>query len=288
MTSLADKQAQSNAEYGLYRIGEALINQAKLQQSDIEKVLTRQQEKNILFGEAAKELGLISDEDLKSVLSEQFGYAYINSQQNQIDERLIAAYDPFSREVEQLRSLREKLQISWFNKGHQLLAVTSVSKDDEASYLVANLAILFSQLNKKTLLIDTDLRTPKIHKLFNVTKKVGLTNILANRKGEYELSREKMLPNLSVLTAGTPAPNPQELLNRDTLTSLLDDLKSVYEVILIDTAPADMGLDYLSVLSKVNATMIVANRDKTLVNDLVQLKSQLEAADVTIVGSVLQ
>lgn len=288
MNSLTDKQEQASVEYDLNRIGEALIAKAKLKQPDIERVLARQQEKNILFGEAAKELGLISDNDLKLVLSEQFGYAYIHDVNHQFDKSLITALDPFSKKVESLRSLRERLLIRWFNNGNKMLSVASIAKSDGASYIVANLAILFSQLNKKTLLIDADLRTPKQQQFFNIGNKVGLTNILANRKGEYELARVNTLPNLSILTAGTPAPNPQELLNRDVFVSLLEDLKKIYDIILIDTTPANMGLDYLSVLSNIKSTIIVANKDKTILEDLTTLKSQLDAAKVEIVGSVFQ
>lgn len=286
MNSLPEKQEQANVEYDLNRIGEALIAHAKLKEQDIDRILERQKEKNVLFGEAAKELGLIADKDLKKVLSEQFGYSYLHDVNHQFDKSLVAAHAPFSKTVEGLRSLREQLLLRWFNHGNKTLAIASVSKEDGASDLIANLAILFSQLNKSTLLIDADLRQPSHQKLFGIEQKVGLTNILANRKGQYELGREKMLPNLSILTAGTQAPNPQELLNRDTFPKLLSDLENVYDIILIDTSPADTGLDYLAVLSKVKAAMIIARKDKTMLADLKMLKAQLDTTQAHIVGSV--
>jgi protein-tyrosine kinase len=288
MDSLPEKQEQASVEYDLNRIGDALIAHAKLKEQDIERVLARQKEKNILFGEAAKELGLIADKDLKKVLSEQFGYSYIHDVNDHFHKSLVAAHTPFSNTVESLRSLREQLLIRWFNQGNKSLAIASVSKADGASELLANLAILFSQLNKKTLLIDADLRQPSHQKLFGIERKVGLANILANRQGKYEILREKLLPNLSILSAGTQAPNPQELLNREAFPRLLSDLEHVYDIILIDTSPADIGLDYLAVLSKVKAAIIVARKDKTMLADLKMLKAQLDTTKAHVVGSVFQ
>jgi protein-tyrosine kinase len=288
MNSLPEKQEQASVEYDLNRIGDALIAHAKLKEQDIERILERQKEKNILFGEAAKELGLIADKDLKKVLSEQFGYSYIHDVNDHFNKSLVAAHAPFSKTVESLRSLREQLLIRWFNQGNKSIAITSVSKADGASELLANLAILFSQLNKKTLLIDADLRQPSHQKLFGIERKVGLANILANRQGKYEIVREKLLPNLSILSAGTQAPNPQELLNRDAFPKLLSDLENVYDIILIDTSPADIGLDYLAVLSKVKAAIIVARKDKTMLADLKMLKAQLDTTQAYVVGSVFQ
>lgn len=288
MNSLANPQVLTDVEYNLSRIGEALIAHGKLKEQDLERILTKQKEKQILFGEAAKELGLISDHDLKKVLSEQFGYSYVHDINHKFNKRLIAAHNPFCKEMESLRSLRGQLQLRWFNNGHKVLAITSVSKEDGASALIANLAIVFSQLNKNTLLIDADLRQPSQQELFGIEQKVGLTNILANRQGQYELGREKMLPNLSILTSGTEAPNPQELLNRDTFPLLLRDLEKVYDIILIDTSPANMGLDYLTVLSNVEAAMIVARKDHTMLEDLMTLKYQIETTQAQIVGSVVQ
>jgi Mrp family chromosome partitioning ATPase len=121
-----------------------------------------------------------------------------------------------------------------------------------------------------------------------VETKLGLANILANRQGRYELTPQKSLPNLTILTAGTEAPNPQELLNRDGLVELLSDLEKMYDIILIDTSPSNLGMDYLTVVAKVKAALIVVRKDSTRIDDLAQIKSQIEIANAQIVGSVVQ
>lgn len=282
-TELDRQQIMDSSEVDVSRIGAAL----NLKKSDIDKIIARQQEKNILFGEAAKELGLISEKDLQKGLSEQFGFSYADSAST-LNKALVAAHAPFSSEVEELRSLRGQLLIRWFNKENKTLSITSPNAGEGKSLLAANLAIVFSQLNKKTLLIDADLRQPVQHKLFSIDTKLGLTNILANREGKYELIAQKSLPNLTVLTAGTAAPNPQELLTRDAWGSLVTDLEKVYDVILIDTSPASCGDDYLAVVAKTNGAVIVARKHITPLKELEVLTTQIGVAGAKVIGGVIQ
>lgn len=276
--------AIANNQNDTSKLGAAL----GLDGAQIEKVVARQQEKNILFGEAAKELGLISETQLKKALSEQFGFSYAAAQEGGLSKLLTAAYSPFSREVEGIKSLRSQLLIRWFNKANKTLTLASASHEDGASTLAANLAILFSQLNKNTLLIDANLRKPNQQSLFAIKTKLGLANILANRQGEYQLKPQKSMPNLTVLSAGTEAPNPQELLNRDSLSQLIEDLEKVYDVILIDTSPANLGDDYLSVISKTKAVMLIARKGVTLISELELIKSNIAVTDAELLGAVLQ
>lgn len=269
------------------RIGDTLLAHAKLKVEDIERVLLLQSEKNILFGEAARALGLISNQELNAVLAEQFGYAYINSANHQISQRLFMAIDPFGAKAEQMRALRGQLLLNWFDNGHKTLAVTSVADEDEASQLVANLAVAFSQLNKNTLLIDANLRRPKQQGLFGIDKKEGLSNVLANREGRYELTRTKNLPNLSILTSGTAAPNPQELIAQHSFLRLLNDLENIYDLILIDTAPAQYGIDFLHVANYAGAAMIVSRKHHTPLSALKSHCDQLNDVRVQLVGGVV-
>ncbi len=270
------------------RIGDALISHAKLKHEDVERIIDLQKSKNILFGDAAIKLGLIKESDLNKVLSQQFDYSYSDAESHQLNEVLIAAHIPFSEEVEKLRSLRGQLLMRWFDQGNKTLAVTSAGVEDGASQVAANLAIVFSQLNKKTLLIDANLRESVQHKLFNVETKLGLSNILANKQGSYQLTRPQSLPNLSILTAGTKVPNPQELLSRIDFAELLSDLEINYDIILLDTSPLNLASDALTVVSKAKAAIIVARKDYTLATEIQHLNQQLNLTGAQIIGSILQ
>ena len=282
-TSMIDGQPEMTDSA---RIGDALITHAKLNQTDVDRVLALQVEKNLLFGEAAKQLGLITEDDLQKILSQQFNYSYLQEGSNKLSQLLTAAHKPFSGEVENLRSLRSQLLMRWFDQGNKTLAITSASNQDSASLLAANLAIVFSQLNKKTLLIDANLRQATQHKLFNIETKVGLANILANRQGRYTLAKQQSLPNLAILTAGTTVPNPQELLSQSSFAELILDLEKVYDVILIDTSPLEFGSDALTVASKVKAAIIVAKKDTTVAADVQYLSQQIVMTGAKVIGSV--
>ena len=282
-TSMADSQTDT---VDSTRIGQALIAHAKLNQTNVDRILALQVEKNLLFGEAAKQLGLITEDDLQKVLSQQFNYTYLQEGNQKLSQLLTAAHAPFSVEAECLRSLRSQLLMRWFDQGHKTLTITSASNQDSASLLAANLAIVFSQLNKKTLLIDANLRRAVQHKLFNIDTKVGLANILANRQGSYTLARLQSLPNLAILTAGTMVPNPQELLSQSGFAELVVDLENVYDVILVDTSPLEFGSDALTVVSKVKAAIIVAKKDTTVAADVQYLNQQVVATGAKVIGSV--
>src|SRR5205823_1770493 len=99
---------------------------------------------------------------------------------------LITAYKPFSSQAEEIRKLRTELLLRWFNAGHNVLSFTSPAQKDGRSYLIANLAVAFAQMRKMTLLVDANMRTPRIHQMFNVSDSVGLSTILSGRASHYD------------------------------------------------------------------------------------------------------
>ena len=270
------------------KIGEALVTQGKLKPSDLDKILSLQKDKKLLFGEAAVQLGLASQSDIERILAQQFNYPYVQEIDSTISKQLIAAHKPFSTEAEGLRSLRGQLMMRWFNQGNKTLAVTSVDSLENGHLLAANLAIVFSQLDKKTLLIDTNLRQANQHQLFGIDSKLGLTNILGNQQGSYAMSRLKSLPNLAVLSAGTQVPNPQELLSLTSFSSLLEDLKKVYDIIIIDTAPLSLGSDSLAVASVSKAAIIAVKKGISQASDVQALLAQINTTGANVLGSVFQ
>ena len=269
------------------RIGEMLTMLSKMKADDVERVLGYQKEHEILFGEAAISLGIINRDDLSQILAEQFQFPYIHEKSGDLDASLITAYQPESHEAELYRSMRSQLLLRWFDKGHKLLSVVSTNTHDEGSQLIANLSIVFAQLNKRTLLIDANLRQRNQYRLFNLDYAPGLSNILANRQGKYEFYKPHALKNLSILPAGTEVPNPQELLIQHAFTSLLKELEQLYDVILIDTAPMSLGLDMQTVVAKTKGVLIAVRRNVTQAALLKELQQQLSVADAMVLGSAL-
>lgn len=268
-------------------VGQLLLEAGKISPAGAKRVLQMQQKEKLRFGEAAIKLGLISEADLHHALANQFDYAYLAPGDGHFSPDLIAAYQPFSLQVERLRALRGQLMLRWFSTGRKALAVVGIHPGDGASYLSANLAVVFSQLGERTLLIDADLRHPRQHILFNLGHRPGLSDMLAGRAGLSAVTRIPNLLNLSVLTAGTVPPNPAELLSRAETPIKLADFSEHYDVILIDTSAAETTADAIMVAARTQGALLVLRQDRTQLATAAAFKAHLNSAGASLVGSVL-
>jgi receptor protein-tyrosine kinase len=135
------------------------------------------------------------------------------------------------------------------------MALTSVDPGDGKSFVCANLAVAFSQLGERTLLIDANLRDPRQHHFFRLRERMGLSGLLAGRAGLSQVRRIQDLPGLSVLPAGASPPNPQELLAGNPFRRLLTELSQHFGVILIDTPAAQTASDVHGVAVRAGAAL---------------------------------
>ncbi len=270
-------------------IGAILIDAGRLAPEDAERIIRKQKEGGLRFGEAAVKLGLLKDEDIQFALARQFDYPYLIPGESNVSSELVAAYQPFSRQVEELRALRSQLMLRWFNgdANRKALSVVSSSRKEGRSYLAANLAIVFSQLGERTLLVDADFRNPRQHLLFGLSNRAGLAQMITGRAGPAAIERVPAFMDFSVLTAGSTPPNPQELLSRPAFSAILSELSSSYDVIIVDTPAAEEGADAQTVSVRTRAALIVARKDRSFLGDLQDLSDSLHHAATAVVGVVL-
>lgn len=268
-------------------IGKLLLDIGKIKPEDAERVLRLQKTEGLRFGDAALKLGLINESDIQQVLSMQFDYPYLQSNQNSFSKDLVAAYQPFSPQVEALRALRSQLILRWFNGQNKSLAVISALDNEGCSTLAANLAVVFSQLGERTLLVDANLRAPSQHKIFNLTEQRGLSDILLGRADIDVVTKIESFVDLTVLGAGTVPPNPQELLSRSNFTKFISQAVENYDVVIVDTAPAVNTSDANTVASRCGGALLVSKLNQTRLSDLSNIKEQLVSSGVQIVGAVV-
>ncbi|HEY7986735.1 MAG TPA: chain length determinant protein tyrosine kinase EpsG [Methylophilaceae bacterium] len=268
-------------------IGRLLLEMDKITPEQAERILRLQKEQGLRFGDAARKLGLVTEGDIRQVLALQFDYPYLQLDQERFSDDLVAAYHPFSQQVEALRALRSQLVLRWFSEGHQTLAVTAANEGDGCSYVAANLAVVFSQLGESTLLIDANLRSPRQKHIFNLGNPHGLSDILVGRAGLEAVSRIDSFVDLSVLGAGTEPPNPQELLNRHAFPELLTQLAQRYDVIILDTAPATASSDMQLIAARARGAIIVARNNATRLADLEDVRQQITETGAQAIGVVL-
>ncbi len=262
------------------RIGSILAEEGKLGVEGIEQVMQLQQTNGLRFGEAALRLGLITEDDLRCAVARQYDLPHLLPGNESISDELVVAYEPFHPRAEELRALRTQLLMRWSKAGvrHRALAIASPGPGEGRSYVTANLAVVFSQLGERTLLVDADLRTPRQHRIFNIPDRVGLSAVLSGRVREFG--------RLSLLPAGAPPPNPQELLSRPALGVFLQEMWAEFDVILFDTPPAKLYADAQNVAFRAGNVVILARKDHTRLADATSAVRELSDMGVRVVGTV--
>lgn len=271
-----------------YNIGNLLLRMGKITQEDAVRIMKLHDERGLKFGEAAQSLGLVTEADIQQVLARQFNYPYLQQEESIYSSELVAAYQPFSKRSEVLREIRSQLMLHWFAAGKKALAISSATSGDGVSYLAANLAVIFSQLGVRTLLIDGNLRQPRQHEIFRLTEqKLGLSDILAGRAKLDVISNIVSFENLSVLAAGTLPPNPLELLSRAVFGQVIEKCASHYDVILVDTPAFTAGADAYAISAQLRGVVLATRQNKTSLNEIETIAEQLKQNTTQIVGSVL-
>ena len=146
--------------------------------------------------------------------------------------------------------------------------------------------VSFAQMGKKTLLIDSDMRNPTMHRMFSIPVKNGLSEILAGMTDNISVSKTG-IENLSVLTAGKIPPNPAELLSSNRMDKLLDFVREHYDCVFIDTPPINIVTDSTLFAQKVTGYILIVKADTTNITDVKTTVSNLEQIEANILGFVL-
>lgn len=270
------------------RLGNVLVADGKISARDIDPILAIQRARGIRFGEAALQLRLITRDDLRDAIARQYGLLHLLPGSGNISRELVAASEPFHPRAEELRALRTQLLIRWANARvrHRMLAIVSPGAGEGRSYVAANLAVVFSQLGQRTILIDADLRKPRQHRIFDVPDRIGLSAVLSGRADHSAVVPLPQFGTLSLLPAGACPPNPQELLLRPVLTTLLDELRNEFDVVLFDTPPASLYADAQSLAFRAGSAIVLARKDHTSIAATATTIRVLSDTGTSVVGTV--
>ena len=268
-------------------IGKLLLETGKLNPIQADEALQLQRETGIRFGEAAIKLGFVTEQDIQQALSRQFAYPYVVTPDSGISPAIVAAYNPFDPRVESMRGLRSQLMLRWLSTGKKRLLFAGFEQGKALSLTVANLAVMFSQLGERTLVIDTNLRTPHQQDLFGLNNRAGLSDVLAGRAGLEAIQKVEALHDLSVLTSGNPAPNPHELLSRDAFGHLIEQAEQQYDVVLFDSLPLSVALDVQLVAAQARGVVLVGQKHHTPLQGMAALAKQTRMAGAELLGCIL-
>lgn len=260
-----------------------LIGQARqLTAEQVAAVAAYQKQHRMRFGEAAVALGLASQDDVAQALSHQFRYPYAKVGQQAFHADLVSANRPFSPNAEVFRGVRAqlKMRLERPDAPRRAIAILSSAIGDGKSYFAANVAIAFSQLGGRTLLVDANLRHPRQHLLFGIDNATGLSNVLAGRTETHVIHPVAGLPSLFVLPVGAVPPNPLELLEGTGLAALLNEVSGKFDHVVVDTSALAHGMDGAVTADVCGVGLVVVRRARSQlasVQDLVALLSESRA-----------
>ena len=204
-------------------------------------------------------------------------------------DELVIYSRPKSNISEDIRTIRTNLQFTSSDNDAKVLLVTSSVPGEGKSFISSNLAAAFALTGESTLLIDSDLRLGRIHKIFGVSNKRGLSNLLVEKEIDdfEEYIKNTEITDLYVMPRGTVPPNPSELLNSSNAKRIVEFLKQNFDHIIFDGVPINGLPDSLIVAGLVDRVIIVASANYTKIEELNDTKKALEKIDANIAGVVV-
>ncbi|MBP7522130.1 MAG: polysaccharide biosynthesis tyrosine autokinase [Leptothrix sp. (in: Bacteria)] len=268
-------------------IGQIIRDVRPLSDADLDHILVVQKRMGVRFGEAAVALALVSQKDVMWALSQQFRYPFPREPGILAASEMVVASDPFGAQAEAFRELRSSISAAQQLTERRPLAVLSQARGDGRSFVAANLALAFCQLGERTVLVDANLRSPGIHKLLGIPERPSLSSLLSGMPLARPFDRSAQMPQLYVLQAGTPPPNPVELLDRPLFGRLLGELQRNFDRVIVDTACASGTADARVVASACRQAVLVGRKHHTPALQLNSLKSRLHKVGVDVVGVIL-
>ena len=202
------------------------------------------------------------------------------------DQSKILCQDSSFAVKEAYNSIRTNLMFTQQGDKCPVFVVSSPTANNGKTINSINLAVSFAQMGKRTLLIDSDMRNPTIHRMFSVPSKNGLSEILAGLTDNISVTRTE-IDNLSILTAGKIPPNPAELLSSPRMDKLLDFVREHYDCVFIDTPPINLVTDCTVFARKSTGYILIVKTDTTDVHDLKTSVSNLKQIDANILGFII-
>ncbi len=288
-------------------IREALIAYCRLSSEGVEQIDSAMQASGLSFTEEALQLGLVTPKEARQAhtwarenIARRNPHVIEQAVRRQINAvtvrhtvmgkpspRLLPAYDLNNPHSERVRALRtELLLLNDGTRESRCLGILSPRSGEGRSQLAAELAIVFSQLGRRTLLVDADLRNPTQHQLFCADVPWGLGQALAFGEPPHLIGVEG-LPFLSVLPAGPRVANPLELISGGRFESLLKHSRRDYDFILIDTPPVTHYADALTIAAVATRVLLVGRKQATPYKDLQAMLRRLGPTQTRIIGAVV-
>jgi non-specific protein-tyrosine kinase len=199
---------------------------------------------------------------------------------------LITITDPRSPVAEAYRRLRTNLEFASLDSSLRTLLVTSAGPDEGKSTTLSNLAVSIAQAGRRVILVDGDLRHPRLHELFGLDNRQGLTTVVGQASGDIPL-QESGVNGLRVLAAGPLPDIPADLIASPAVETLIATLREQADIVLFDAPPVVAVTDAAVLASKVDGVLLVINAGRTRREYAQRAKALLAQVHARVVGAVL-
>jgi protein-tyrosine kinase len=203
-----------------------------------------------------------------------------------VSGQLVNLTDPSNPAAEAFRVLRTNFLHMQVDTPPKLILITSPGPNEGKSTICVNLGVTLAQAEKSTLIVDCDLRRPRLHSFFSARNVRGLTDVLAGEGRMGEIWQEPM-PGLKLITAGLPPPNPAELLGSQRFAEFLDRVRQEFDYVLLDIAPVNVVSDSLIIATQVDGVLLVLDAQNTRKGTVPQTVRSLEAVGANLLGTVM-
>ena len=200
---------------------------------------------------------------------------------------LIVFEEPMSPAAETFRMVRTNLAFMSQDEPLRSLVVTSALPLEGKTTVATNLATSLAQYGRSTLLVDADLRRPRVHRVFGVDSDIGLTSLVVGEATLREAVRSTQVDGLSILPAGPIPPNPSELLHSSAFNRLKEDLLQHYDWVIFDSPPMGAVTDAAVLAPQLDAVVLVVRAGRTTRDSILSAQKQLRSVSGRLVGSVL-
>ncbi|GCF95133.1 tyrosine protein kinase [Enterococcus florum] len=189
--------------------------------------------------------------------------------------------------VQQLRTIRTGINYIAKIKNSNTLMFTSSEANEGKTTTIANLAISYADKGTKVLLVDADMRNPSIHKAFQLTNELGLSNLLSDEDIKFDdVIKCTIIENLSIITSGSSKKEPSDLLDSQNFDFFIDSCKSKFDLILFDTPPLIVSSDSLIVSNKVEGLILIVRENFTKKKSLKRAMDMIQLSESSLFGII--
>jgi capsular exopolysaccharide synthesis family protein len=229
---------------------------------------------------------LVQTEQIIRRLKKQ-GRQFTDADLHRVEAKMITRFSPRSPISEAYRSLRTNIQFADIDKPKRIILLTSTTSKEGKSTTAVNLSITLAQMGSKVLLVDSDLRRPSLHNFFSMDKAYGLTNALIGSLTFDEVIKHTEVDKLDLITAGDIPPNPAELVASESMKRFIDEAKSRYDFVILDSPPVIAVTDAAILSTRVDGSIIVVSSGTVSKKEVQRAISLIKNVRATVMGIVL-